>query len=174
MDFKRAFEDAQRKYKWEKERNAEEDKIRRQTMATTAGYAPQDMGRFLATGEGGQWSMPPINVQPIDGGYEQVGGKIYQSRKPSKFDLQKEARITVNAMISQNPTLQMKAFENPNLLTSLIDEEVARLSEQYGLPVSKKKLKKRVQEDEYEVNAIYENQEGLRKRYKGNGEWEDM
>jgi hypothetical protein len=60
-----------------------------------------------------------------------VGGEGNQ--KPSIWDIQKEARTTVNAMINQNMTLQMQAFKDPKLMTNLIDSEVERLSKKYGV-----------------------------------------
>lgn len=50
---------------------------------------------------------------------------------PSEFDIQKEARTTVNAMIDQNTALQIQAYKNPSLLTDLIDKETERLSAKY-------------------------------------------
>jgi hypothetical protein len=51
--------------------------------------------------------------------------------KPTLWDLQKEARTTVNSMLQNNPELQGKVFENPNMLTGLIDQEVTRLQGKY-------------------------------------------
>ncbi len=50
---------------------------------------------------------------------------------PSLWDLQKEARTTVNSMLQNNPELQGKVFQDPNLLTNLIDQEVMRLTGRY-------------------------------------------
>ena len=53
------------------------------------------------------------------------------TEKPTLWDIQKEARTTVNAMINQNPTLQIQVFDNPELITNLVDREVARLKKIY-------------------------------------------
>lgn len=54
------------------------------------------------------------------------------------WDIQKEARITVNDMLKGNPMLQTQVFRNPTLITDLIDEEVTRLSEQYKVTMPTK------------------------------------
>ncbi len=76
--------------------------------------------------------LQSIKYDSETGKYEGVYTRTSSVEKPTPWDLQKEARITVNAMISQNPQLQMEAFKNPQTLTDLIDKEVARLSKQYG------------------------------------------
>jgi len=60
-----------------------------------------------------------------------VGNVKSVANQPDKWDIQKEARTTVNAMINQNPVLQAQVFQNPKLVTDLIDKEVERLSEKY-------------------------------------------
>ena len=55
-----------------------------------------------------------------------------EAGKPSSWDMRKEARTTVNALVSNNPALQMKAFKDPSLITKMIDDEVMRLEGQYG------------------------------------------
>ena len=78
---------------------------------------------------------PPVGYEPTTQeeaiSFEEA--KAGLKAKPTKWDIQKEARITVNAMINQNAELQMQAFENPSLITDLIDKETERLSQQYGL-----------------------------------------
>jgi len=53
------------------------------------------------------------------------------TQKPTLWDLQKEARTTVNSALQNNPELQGKVFENPAMLTDLIDKEVGRLQTRY-------------------------------------------
>ncbi len=61
--------------------------------------------------------------------------KLYEDNinksKPTQWDLQKEARTTVNAMLQNNDELQGKVFNNPAMLTELIDQEVSRLQGKY-------------------------------------------
>lgn len=87
MNFKAAFEDAVRKHQWEKERNAEEDKLKRQTLAVGAGYQPQDMGKFLASGEGGDWGYKPKTTLRSAGGglysMTEEGGNVEQVIAPT-------------------------------------------------------------------------------------------
>lgn len=67
-------------------------------------------------------------------------GAVFQPKptveKPTLWDIQKEARTTVNAMINQNPVLQAQAFNNPALVTDLIDKEAERLNVKYKLKES--------------------------------------
>jgi len=62
-----------------------------------------------------------------------VGGVTVRgtTSKPSLWDLQKEARTTVNAMVNNNPLLQVQTFKDPSLLTNLINDEVERLKKKY-------------------------------------------
>jgi len=60
------------------------------------------------------------------------GAKAGLKATPTDWDVQKEARTTVNAMINQNPGLQGQAFDNPALITDLINKEVDRLKGRYN------------------------------------------
>lgn len=60
------------------------------------------------------------------------------AEKPSAFEVEKEARMRINAMINENPDLQSKLFENPQELTNMIDAEVERLSKKYKLTETEK------------------------------------
>jgi len=52
---------------------------------------------------------------------------------PTDFDIMKEARMTVNSMIQNNPQLQMQAFSDPSLIQNKIDEQVKVIRENLGL-----------------------------------------
>ena len=214
MDFKRSFEDAVRKNKWEKERE-ESERIEKRYMGMRAeGYreSPEDTGMSLAGGypqlsvptpgeappgmirvpEEGTFIVAPKTPEekaekerirreeweqeriegrytrgeklggsldsgdmgrfvkgenvpmtmlpegegvPAPEGYEEVPkGKKYVkklSKKPTKWEIRKEARTTVNSMLDDNYDLQMKVYENPGLLDELIDRQVERLEKYY-------------------------------------------
>lgn len=59
--------------------------------------------------------------------------KIEKKKVPTLWDIQKEARANINAMITSNPTLQMELMRNPRKRIQMLNDEVKRLSEQYGL-----------------------------------------
>lgn len=75
---------------------------------------------------------------------------------PTLWDLQKEARTTVNSMLQNNPELQGKVFENPTMLTDLIDAEVARLQGRYmeGKNISQKEVTSKIPADNKRQKAI--------------------
>lgn len=66
-------------------------------------------------------------------GIKKITPPTPKMEKPTRWDIQKEARTTVNSIINQNPSLQMQAWKDPTLITNMIDEEVERLSQQYGV-----------------------------------------
>ena len=104
--------------------------------------------RLRSQREAGEEQGRKINLLGVEGlmtgkiapaGAEETGttfdlpmGKFKSvTSQPEMWDIQKEARTTVNAMINQNPELQSQVFENPKLITDLIDQEADRLSQKY-------------------------------------------
>jgi len=51
---------------------------------------------------------------------------------PSSWDIEKEARIRASSMLNDNPSLQIKAFDDPTIITSLIENEKKRLGNIYS------------------------------------------
>jgi len=51
---------------------------------------------------------------------------------PSSWDIEKEARIRASSMLNDNPRLQIKAFDDPTIITSLIENEKKRLGNIYS------------------------------------------
>lgn len=141
MDLKKAFNDAMTKMRWEKEKlmftegRADVRAARGQRGATTrsligAGFTPTDVPGLLAGGQTG-FEAPSFTPKDIGEGFVRIGRKIVKGERPSKFQLQKEARITVNAMINQNPHLQMEVWKDPNVYTERVEAEVKRLTRQF-------------------------------------------
>lgn len=58
--------------------------------------------------------------------------KSQQQRPVAPWEMQKEARTTVNTMISNNPVLYAEVMKDPNLIIKLINDEVERLNQKYG------------------------------------------
>ena len=75
LDFKRVFEDATRKQKWQRERDELESREKRQNTAFQAGYRPAEgqMGQWLAGGNVPMERPQTINIPGIiqlpDGSY---------------------------------------------------------------------------------------------------------
>ena len=80
------------------------------------------LGGEIVPSDTGSISVPGM------GKFDAVGRTSF----PTALDLRKEARSTVTSMISQNPDLQTKIFDNPKLMTDLIDKETVRLSNILG------------------------------------------
>lgn len=58
--------------------------------------------------------------------------KVAQKAPPTPFEIHKEARTMVNALIDDNITLQQQIFENPKMLNDMIDQQTNLLTEKYG------------------------------------------
>lgn len=76
-------------------------------------------------------ALPPSQADYYGAQAEEARAKAKTAGVPTMWDVQKEARTTVNAMINQNPSLQLQAFKNPTLVTNMINQEVERLSGRY-------------------------------------------
>lgn len=84
---------------------------------------------------------------PESGKYEikqrvKKGTELKSSRIPSEFEIQKEARLTANAIISNNPKLQADAIDNPQVFGDIVEQQAAIIRNRvnpYGLDVPQTK-----------------------------------
>lgn len=89
---------------------------------------------------------PIYSYDKASGKTQRVGNvrkdaKVIQTgdNSPTEFDIHKEARQSVNAMLQNNPTAQMDMMNDPQKYNTMVDDQVRIIKEKLGLtPVETK------------------------------------
>ena len=95
-----------------------------------------------------------LGVTPQEALRKKLGLPQAKEIKPTIWDIQKEARMNINAMITNNFRLQSELMKNPQKRITMLNDEVKRLSKMYkvDLPTGFGKAPIPIDEDPNQIN----------------------